>query len=1025
MAKPPDTPSTRRWSRVVAAIAAALLLLACGLSLWAWTQRYALVERQLVAALEERGFQAELRVHSASRTGADIRDIRLQHKGQPLASAERLQLQYQWRDLLDGRVERVDLSGLDIALAVDARGRITNSWMPEGTGGAAGFPARGVGVRSGTVRVSSPFGAVAVTGDADIASPRAFDFRGRVQPSVLSWQGTEVQLSGPADLARNGDTLIARLPDTRLTLVHPAAELRDTRAALSGRMDLASRVVGGRVELSGGAFQLSAGVAGGVETLVLDGAYAPDTGFQATLEPRLRGVGIVDKARRAQLAQTLSLSGALRDVPVAQTFAPQIGSALDTLLGGSDIGGRLRASLADDGRTLTLLAPLALRSGATELRLDPADDAPFYARAPGAPSYTVSAVARLSEPVPLTLSPLSVSVRSSDGFRVDGVESASGRLQTRGDWRGRSAAGVAARLGPLGVTFDYANPGDTPARVVLRGAADYSGEIPGGTVTDLEAGGRMVATLRPDRPAVNFFPTGPVRFARLDTTSEWSLADFTGTLRAEGPIYQRLADGTARVEARLAEAEFRALRDPDSIGGAAELSLRLSDAAACGSVRSAVQDWTVAFGPATLRSATFPVAGTDLSLPSGTLDVTLSRDARTRFALSAPGSTLVTPGYRVVGMAVDASGTAERYTLAFEGGEVRLATAEGGVPPPVMPASGVLRFADGVFTGEARTHLPRAADQPFDVSYRIQDGRGTAQVRIRDLVFAPRRLQPQDLVPALRGKVARVEGPIDADLSFRFGGDQPPIGTGTLELKGLSLGTAPGPVSGLSGTVALTSLFPVVTAPGQTLRVELFDPGVPLRDGEFTYALVEGGVAVSRAVWPLGRGQASIDPFTWTYGADENRVTFRVSGVEVEEILRGVGNDRIRATGVIQGAVPVVVRGIDVLVEGGRLEVADGGTIRYKVREGLAERVPNRFAADALKALENFRYDALYAELNGPLGGEVKLGMSFTGTNEDVLYGVPFAFDVSVEGELFNIARSFNTNATIKRSVGSAFRAAD
>ena len=46
--------------------------------------------------------------------------------------------------------------------------------------------------------------------------------------------------------------------------------------------------------------------------------------------------------------------------------------------------------------------------------------------------------------------------------------------------------------------------------------------------------------------------------------------------------------------------------------------------------------------------------------------------------------------------------------------------------------------------------------------------------------------------------------------------------------------------------------------------------------------------------------------------------------------------------------------------------------------------------------------------------------MKFTGKNDEVLFGVPFAFDVSVEGELFNIARSFNTNATIKSQVGQS-----
>jgi translocation and assembly module TamB len=257
---------------------------------------------------------------------------------------------------------------------------------------------------------------------------------------------------------------------------------------------------------------------------------------------------------------------------------------------------------------------------------------------------------------------------------------------------------------------------------------------------------------------------------------------------------------------------------------------------------------------------------------------------------------------------------------------------------------------------------------------------------------------------------------MDGDFHVLFGGGSAPSGTGTVEIINMSLGTAPGPVTGLSGTLGLTSLFPVVTAADQTLFIQTFNPGFPLEDGALTYALVPEGVAISRAMFPLGEGQVSFDPFTWNYGAPENRVTLRVGGVEVGDFLKGVGDGRLSISGSLEGTIPVVVRGIDVLVEQGRLEVKNGGVIRYEGKE-VSDAIPNEYAAKAIEALKNFNYDALFVEINGPLDGEIKLGLEFTGSNPDVFYDIPFQFDVTVEGELFNIARSLNPNGLQQRVV--------
>ena len=1056
MAIPPDIARRRRWPRILGLFVLGLLLIVAGALIWVWTQRYALVERQVVAALAERGIDAELHIDSATRTRAALRDIRLQHKGDPFLSVSRLDVEYQWRDLLDGRIERLALSGLDGTLTLDARGRPVDGWIPQGGGGEGfAFPPRGVRVSDARLRLVTPFGDVPLSGDVEAASLDAITARGRLDTTTLRREGASLRLSGPFEAAREDGALRLDLPNFPLALTHPQGTLEDDaasivlryqdgrlrwNAALSGGPYTVREQIKGRLgpttaegEWSASANALpfalqtrdttfeAAGVSGRTLQTAMSGAVR-DGAVALSVQTEMEDVRVDDTQRRRQLARTLSLGNAVSDVPLAQHFVPGITQALDRVLSGAAIQADVAADFGAE-RTVRLAAPATIRHPAsgTSLTLEAVPDVPLYRYRPGAPRYAVNTRARLSAPVPITLSPLSVQVRSPDGFSVGGVASASGRVSTTRDWRAPGLDGVPARLGPLDVRFDYDNPGNAPARLNLRGSADYDGAVPGGVVSGLEAGGELSATLSDGGNRAAFAPDAPVRFVRLDTTSDWSLLDFAGTLEPDGPIYSASRAG-ARVQTGLRDATFRAVRPADAAGGAAELELALGTAALDGLVRDGTQDWRVGFTDAHLQSETFPVPGTDLGLPQGQLDVALSATERTRFALRAPDSTLITPLYSVRGMALDASGTAERYTLDFAGGRVRLAETEGGTPLPVMPATGQLRFADGAFTGEARTHLPKAQDQPFDVTFRIIDGRGEADIAIRDLRFAPRRLQPQELVPALRGKIAQVDGPIDADLRIRFGGGEAPTGSGTLELKGLSLGTAPGPVSGLRGTVELSSLFPVITPPGQRLTVAQFNPGVSLRDGVFVYGLVADGIAVERAAWPLGDGTASIDPFTWLYGAAENRVTLRVAGVEVGEFLRGIGNGQLSATGVIEGEIPVVVRGLDVLVEGGRLDVRDGGFIRYRPRESVADRVPNRFAADALKALENFRYDALFAEMDGPLGGELTLGLSFTGSNEDVLYGVPFAFDVSVEGELFNIASSLNTNATIKRSVGEAVR---
>ena len=146
------------------------------------------------------------------------------------------------------------------------------------------------------------------------------------------------------------------------------------------------------------------------------------------------------------------------------------------------------------------------------------------------------------------------------------------------------------------------------------------------------------------------------------------------------------------------------------------------------------------------------------------------------------------------------------------------------------------------------------------MSYRFKDGAGTAQVDIPELVFTPNGLQPQSLVKTLRGKIAEVDGTVSAKINLAFAAGQPLQSSGSAQLKSLSFGTLPGPLSGVSTELQFSSFFPLQSQGRQTLTVASFDPGFPLETGVIEFEMIPDGVKVYSARWPLGGGAISLQP---------------------------------------------------------------------------------------------------------------------------------------------------------------------
>ena len=525
-----------------------------------------------------------------------------------------------------------------------------------------------------------------------------------------------------------------------------------------------------------------------------------------------------------------------------------------------------------------------------------------------------------------------------------------------------------------------------------------------------------------------------VTLTSLDTPTDWQGRDISFTLPMTKNLFTRTAEAS-KLRATLNDADFTLMNPASETAKAQRLDIESTAMNLDGTLfPDRTQDWTVDFTDVQYASETLPGPKTAAIAALAELTAKVTPGEPLQITLDSPSIWAETPLVRLENIAVSLRGTPNSYTIDHTGGTIsvlgsELAETAKSAGLGSFPANGTVSFADGVFSGTADLRVAKANNAEINVDYTYQGGEGTAEIDIPAILFTPKGLQPQALIPAFRGKVAQVEGEARAKLSLAFADGAFTDTSGTVQLVNMSVGTAPGPISGLNTTMQFASLFPLQTDGPQTLTMKRFNPGFPLENGVLTFTLVPDGVKVDAADWPIGNGAFALDPFTWIYAAEENRVTMRVKDIALSDFLNNFSNKRLQATGNVVGVFPIVVRGVDVLIEKGRVSVPDGGLIKYDPGPGVPvysesdaieifrQRNSSEYAALAQDALREFHYRLLSVSMDGPLNGDVEIGLIFDGSNKKVLNGQPFRFDITVNGELINIARSFNSNAQLKSEI--------
>ena len=309
-----------------------------------------------------------------------------------------------------------------------------------------------------------------------------------------------------------------------------------------------------------------------------------------------------------------------------------------------------------------------------------------------------------------------------------------------------------------------------------------------------------------------------------------------------------------------------------------------------------------------------------------------------------------------------------------------------------VDAAGAARLVDqnwrGTFDLDRRGHrLGRLV-----LTHDGRSGTGGIDITTPELVFAEGGLQPAELTPlaALLGPpvtgTARFEGRVD------WTADRAGTSSGLLTVPGLDFTSPFGPVTGLKGDIAFTSLTPLITAPGQVLTASRLESFAPLTDLDLNFGLDAAAITVAGGELAVAGGTIRLEPFSLPL---DRSLPF--SGVivldqlQLGEIIAGAGfGDRVQMDAVVSGRVPFVsdpARGVK--VTGGSLYAARPGRLSIQrtalsdLEAGGGGAVPPSTVEDlAYQAMENLAFDILTAEVNSMDEGRLSVLFHIKGRHD-------------------------------------------
>jgi hypothetical protein len=290
-------------------------------------------------------------------------------------------------------------------------------------------------------------------------------------------------------------------------------------------------------------------------------------------------------------------------------------------------------------------------------------------------------------------------------------------------------------------------------------------------------------------------------------------------------------------------------------------------------------------------------------------------------------------------------------------------------------------------------------------THNLSDSTGRAELRLHAIDFDPGQLQPATLFPFLADLLTDASGSVDLLGSIGWNADGV-HGKAEVGVRDISATAALATFAHMNGVIELDATG--ATLPNQTLWIDRVNFGLELTDGLIQIRMKSLEItAIESASWKFAGGELAtageFDPRSENW-----ETSLLIKNVDLAQLLELVDLKGLSGSGTLEGELPIVFAGNEIEIRGAVLRSSgEAGVIRFQPDAGTAKiAAADEQFATTLSVLENFHYDRIALEIDGPALGEVEIRIRLVGRNPDHEDGYPVDFTLSVKSRLSDLLQS-------------------
>ncbi|HWY65946.1 MAG TPA: YdbH domain-containing protein [Rhizomicrobium sp.] len=336
------------------------------------------------------------------------------------------------------------------------------------------------------------------------------------------------------------------------------------------------------------------------------------------------------------------------------------------------------------------------------------------------------------------------------------------------------------------------------------------------------------------------------------------------------------------------------------------------------------------------------------------------------------------------GLNFDGEGAPLNGTATVTAGNIQDRAASQRFKP--LTATGAASLDKGIWSGRFAMAGPKnVALGEATFSHAMATGTGSAHINAPHITFALDKLQPADL-SLLLVALRRAEG--SAALTGDIDWTRDAITShGKLTVASLDFMTPLGKAHAVKSDIALTSLLPPVTAPGQSLTISRIDWTLPFSAVDVRFGFSPTTVQIAKADIDIAEGHASLGAITLSL-ANPGQIAGAadLKGISLNSLVAAsnLGN-KVKLEGKVSGHIPFVMGAEGFRIANGHVAADGPGRLsvdRSLWTQGEAAISSNAVQDFAYQALENLAFEQMSADLNSVANGRLQIVFHIKGKSD-------------------------------------------